>query len=103
MYSKTLKIAHENSNINSSIDVNLFYFKDHIKLNKAQNLSALDVRGDHLCSDGSYLPASHWKCDGSKDCLDGTDEQNCTSNYDSSYFIVYRSVKNCDRYFQLYT
>ena len=62
------------------------YFLDHVKMNEALNLTIIDPKGPFRCSDGTYLPAWHWRCDGRKDCINGTDEENCDSKYICSNF-----------------
>ena len=43
----------------------------------------------YQCDNGECTLSSYDRCDGSRDCSDGSDEQNCISKYRSHYFLSY--------------
>ena len=59
----------------------MFFISDLEKMNEALNLNSSNRTYIHKCSNDSYLPVWHWKCDGNQDCYNGTDEHNCTGNF----------------------
>ena len=59
--------------------------------------------GEHLCNNGRCI-AKQWICNGRNECLDGSDENECESNFNSLYKCddnhgdvqFYDSSKKCD-------
>ena len=55
----------------------------------------LCLNNQYRCDDGSGCVTDSWRCDGVKDCKDGSDEKNCTSQDRIGILLIYVFICFC--------